>query len=86
MPCRRVRFAPLLLAVILPDAAQAAKKRVAVLELSNPAGLAVQEAEYLTDAVRLEAQRSLPSDTFQLMTRENILEYLPPGKTLVSWL
>jgi TolB-like protein len=68
----------------MPDAAWAAKKKVAILELQNPAGLSEQEAAYLTDAVRLQAQKSLPAEQFLLMTRENILEYMPPGTTLAQ--
>jgi TolB-like protein len=71
-------------ALSAPEDAWAAKRKVAILELQNPAGLSDQEAAYLTDAVRLQAQKSLPADQFQLMTRENILEYLPPGTTLAQ--
>jgi TolB-like protein len=76
---------PLLVtAFAVPAVAQPAKKKVAVLELQNPAGLSDQEASYLTNVVRGQAVNSLPAESFQVMTRENILEYLPPGTDLAQ--
>jgi TolB-like protein len=72
----------LALVLALAGAAQAAAPRkVAVLELRNPAGLPAQEAQYLAGLVRTEALR-LPAARWFVMTRENILEQLPPGTRL----
>ncbi len=67
--------------LMLPFAAGAEPRRVAVLELGNPAALEGQEVSYLAGLVRGEALR-LPVDRFLVMTRENLLELLPPGRTL----
>jgi hypothetical protein len=71
----------LILVLALAGAAQAGPRKVAVLELRNPAGLAEQEAQYLAGLVRTEALR-LPAARWFVMTRENILEQLPPGTRL----
>ncbi len=71
----------LLTLVLLATAAQAAPRKIAVLELRNPAGVPEQEAQYLAGLVRTEALR-LPAARWFVMTRENILEQLPPGAKL----
>lgn len=79
---RTLAVALALVSLSLPAGAATVKKKVAVLELVNPAGLPEQEAAYLTNAVRAEAVITLPAAEFQVMTRENILDYLPPGTDL----
>lgn len=58
-------------------------RRVAVLEFHDRAGLRPDEAAYVTDLVRDAALR-LPDGGFFVMTRENILELLPPDADLAS--
>ncbi|MBN1164515.1 MAG: SUMF1/EgtB/PvdO family nonheme iron enzyme [Candidatus Krumholzibacteriota bacterium] len=58
--------------------AQALSYKVAVLELNNRAKLTEAENIYLTDRVRDAMIRSLPSESFMIMTRESIQELLPP--------
>lgn len=62
--------------------AQGASFKVAVLELRNEASISDSSAAYLTDLVRGQASRSLPSSRFTIMTKENITEMLPPGTDL----
>lgn len=59
-------------------------KKLAVLELANSAEISVEEANYLTDMVRGEASRQLPSKYFMIMTRESIHALLPPGTNLAK--
>ncbi len=83
----RRSFSPVLVAVSVfvgTSANAESPKKVAVLELQNPAGLAEQEARFLTDALRGQAVRLLPGERFQVMTRENILDFLPPGTDLAD--
>jgi len=56
--------------------------RVAVLDLVNNANVDDKELEYLSDLVRSSIRRVLPSEDYLLLTRENILELLPDGRTL----
>ena len=58
-------------------------KKIAVLEFRNTANLTRQESEYVTDLVRGAALR-LPRTRFFVMTRENILEMLPPDVDLAT--
>jgi TolB-like protein len=80
-----MRVAVLATLLLMPCVAFAESRRVAVLELSNPAGLDGQEVSYLAGLVRGEALR-LPSGRFLVVTRENLLELLPPGRTLENCL
>lgn len=59
------------------------RKKIAVLEFVNLAELTGPEAQYVPDLVRGEATR-LPQGGYLIMTRENILEMLPPGVDLAS--
>ena len=61
--------------------ALATPSRIAVLEFRNPAGLTEQEVVYITELARAAALR-LPASRFFVMTRENILEQLPPGTSI----
>lgn len=72
-----------LLCVILPSAWASAQQRVAVLEFRNFADLQEQEVAYIGDVVRAEALQ-LPAKKFLVMTRENILELLPPETDLAA--
>jgi TolB-like protein len=60
------------------------KKRIAVLDFRNPAGLKNQEIDYLTDLIRGVARDALPRHQYILMTKENIQDMLPPGKNLAE--
>jgi hypothetical protein len=66
--------------------AHAGAVKLAVLELRNDAGLSAAEVAYLTDRVRGDASRALPSSAFLVMTRESIQDLLPPGVKLVDCL
>ena len=57
---------------------------VAVLETTSPKDvLTLEEKQYLTDVLRSEAVKALPAEqNYVIMTRENIITMLPPGKTL----
>lgn len=72
----------ILLAILFPGAALAA--HVAVLETISPQGaLDVSDRQYLTDELRAQAVRALPAElNFTIMTRENIIAMLPPGKSI----
>ena len=73
-----------LMALCWPITAQAADRRlVAVLEFANQAELHEREIAYVTDLVR-ESSLRLPRAKYRIMTRENILEMLPPGVDLAS--
>ena len=63
--------------------AAAEPARIAVLELRNDADLKARETAYFTDIVR-EAAVQLPSNRFTVITRENILQMLPPDTTLAD--
>ena len=57
---------------------------VAVLEtIAAKDALSLEEKQYLTDVLRSEAVKALPAEhNYVIMTRENIITMLPPGKTL----
>lgn len=59
-------------------------RRLAVLDFQDRSRRAVTSDEvlYLSDLVRGAMRRNLPPDRFLLLTRENMLELLPAGKTL----
>jgi len=59
--------------------AQPAKKTIAVLDFVNNAGLTSHEGDFITHLIRGVAVR-LPQDDYLVMTKENILELLPPDK------
>ena len=62
----------------------ASSKKVAVLEFRNEAGFTDFEMDSITDFVRGVAIKSLPSSGFMVMTRESLVELLPPGKDLTD--
>ncbi len=70
-----------LFCVVFPLSANATNPRIAVLELQQRAGLSPAEADYLTDLVRGVA--GARGDLF-VLTRENIVELLPPGTDLAA--
>lgn len=75
---------PILLAcLLLPHAADCQQKRVAVLEFRNLSSLTPEEAAFLTDTVRSVAIL-LPGEAYRIITKENILELLPPGTDLAD--
>ena len=57
--------------------------RIAVLELHDGAHLEADTLHYLSDLLRGQALK-LPRDRFLVMTRENLLELLPPGADLAA--
>jgi len=66
--------------------AQPPPQRLAVLDFhdSSAGSVKSQEVIYLSDLVRGLSRRALPADLFLLMTRENILELLPQGRSLAD--
>jgi len=78
------RLTLLLLAVLLLTGASFAKF-VAVLETvaDNKDILTLSERQYLTNMLREQAVQELPAElNFTIMTRENIMMMLPPGKSI----
>ena len=71
----------LILLLSLGGHAHAKTQRIAVLELSNPAGLTKQEVTYLSDLLRRLASSEL-AQSFLVIDKANVLELLPPEKTL----
>ena len=56
------------------------KLKVGVLEFTNVAGISAYEAQAITDMVRMAAGEVLPGEWYLIMTRESILQLLPPDK------
>lgn len=59
-----------------------AAPRLAVLELEHPKNYPVRTARYLSDLVRAELVKAAPG--WRVLTRENLLEHLPPGVDLAT--
>ncbi len=82
-----MRVAPTLLLFVvalgLAAPAVASPRRLAVLELRNPAGVELQEVAWLTDIVRTAGLR-LDRGRWLVLTRDNLLQLLPPGRTLAD--
>src|SRR5574344_1100823 len=81
VPVNRVFIFGLLFAVLsVPSFAV----HVAVLEtISSQNALGLSERQYLTDELRAQAVKALPAElNFTIMTRENIIAMLPPGKSI----
>ena len=75
---KKLTFALFLVAFAIPALAT----HVAVLETMAPKDvLSLEEKQYLTDVLRSEAVKALPAEmNFTIMTRDNIMMMLPPGK------
>ena len=58
-----------------------AKERIAVLGLKNQAGVKESELNYLTQVLR-EIGSKLPRERYSVVTKDNILVMLPPGRQL----
>ena len=74
------------LPLLIPLSARAEREsleRVAVLKLENKAGVNEDELSYLTDLLRQSAGK-LPKEHYLVMTKDNILVMLPPGKSLAD--
>jgi formylglycine-generating enzyme required for sulfatase activity len=93
MPKNRKFLLHLLLMILAPLATATRagpppdiRSRIAVLDFndSSAGSVAPREILYLSDLVRGAARRSLPAERFVLMTRENIQELLPEGRTLAD--
>ena len=81
---RRARgCAWLVLGVLTALPAHAERRKLAVLELTDAAGLDPGEAHFLTSRVRGAASR-LPTDRWFVMTEENLQAVLPPGTDLAD--
>ena len=76
----RERIFALLFFLVIPVFAT----HVAVLETIAPKEvLTFEEKQYLTDVLRSEAVKVLPAEqNYTIMTRENIIAMLPPGKAV----
>ena len=78
--------AALILLVLSPNLLWAAPVKVAVLPIDGEA-LSVAERLTLTDQVRRTSLTFLvPSADYRILTRENLEEMLPPGKTMADCL
>jgi formylglycine-generating enzyme required for sulfatase activity len=66
--------------------AEVPPQRIAVLDFhdSSTGRATPEEVLYLSDLVRGVARRVLPAERYLLMTRENIMEMLPQGRTLTD--
>jgi hypothetical protein len=55
---------------------------VAVLEIipSGESTLSIQEFRHLTDELRMQARNALPRNEYTILTRDNILQLLPPDE------
>lgn len=69
--------------IIFPGFAFSAEK-IAVLDLTNKSGLPENDIYFLTEQVRGQVARSLPSSYYSIMTRENIFDLVPPGTDLAK--
>ncbi|MDP8222383.1 MAG: hypothetical protein P9L99_03415 [Candidatus Lernaella stagnicola] len=67
--------------VIFPGLALGAEK-IAILDLINKSGLPENDVYFLTELIRGQVKRSLPSSSYSIMTRENIFELLSPDMDL----
>lgn len=72
-----------LCALLISSWAHARQARVAVLELTMGKGTPTEAGGYLTDLVRTSAL-ALPAKRYFILTRENLLEMLPPGQDLAA--
>jgi TolB-like protein len=82
MPARLILCLVLILLLCSTLSSAASKQRIAVLDLANRAEIHEREVDYIGDLVRSAVRRSLGTNDFIVMTRENILELLPEGQTL----
>ncbi len=71
----------LIFSCVHPIFAQQDKPRLAVLMTVNHAGIKAQEIEYLTALIRQNIADQI-SQSFLIMTQENILTLLPPDKKI----
>ncbi|MFN3197692.1 MAG: hypothetical protein ACE366_04650 [Bradymonadia bacterium] len=69
--------------LLLCSVAEARPARIVVLELTLQKGTPVEAGPYLTDVIRAQAL-TLPPDRYFVLTRENLLEALPPGVDLAA--
>lgn len=77
----------LFLVFMMLSAASALATHVAVLETvadgAAKDNVSLQDRQYLTNVLREEAVKQLPAvQNYTIMTRDNILQMLPPGKAL----
>jgi hypothetical protein len=68
----------------LASAQPAPAARLAILDLRQSGGTGDEVGRYLSDVVRVAARDVLPQAGYLVMTRENVLELMPPGTSLVD--
>jgi hypothetical protein len=82
---KRIPLVLLFLVFTVGGASSQQSKRLAVIDFRNPDNaVTLSEADFITELVRSEARRALPREQYVLMTKENILELLPPDKRDLS--
>jgi hypothetical protein len=69
-------------ALFFMAAAALAQNIVAVLEItpSGKSSLSIQEFRHLTDELRAQARTALPLSGYTILTRDNIIQLLPPDE------
>jgi TolB-like protein len=75
-----VKFAKIILMIGIIWVQAYAVRVVAVLEIipnANVEGLSIDEFRHLTDNLRVEATKALPSSEFSILTRDGIIALLP---------
>ncbi len=76
-------FAFLFLLIAVPAFAAHVAVLETVADLNAKDKVKLSERQYLTNVLREEAVKQLPAEqNFTIMTRENILQMLPPGKAI----
>ncbi len=59
-----------------------APQRIAILDFSNSTAVSDEEIDYLAGVLRGAAREVLPERDFLILTRENILDLLPEGRSI----
>ena len=78
-----MKYFKFLFALVLLLAANTVAKTLAVLELtlaSEEMDISITEMRYLTDELRSQAMKTLPSSNYTVLTRDNILSIIPQDK------
>jgi hypothetical protein len=81
------RFVILTVLFFVAFAGAAQLKYVAVFETMADADSVMNEPElrYLTNELRKQAVGELPTSSYSILTRDNILSLLPPDKNAAEW-
>jgi len=78
-----MKYFKFLFALVLLLDANTVAKTLAILELTTTAeeiNLSIAEMRYLTDELRSQAMKTLPSSNYAVLTRDNILSLIPKDK------